>query len=96
MQVLLSRVDHVGRAGVCGNGVCELGELVAVADDGTVAAGCAQDCPTPVLACPHDAQGVTCSGVPSTAQPSRHALHIPPQNSSSMRGGCPVTVSACM
>jgi len=70
--------------------------LVAVADDGTVAAGCAQDCPTPVLACPHDAQGVTCSGVPSTAQPSRHALHIPPQNSSSMRGGCPVTVSACM
>eukprot|EP00892_Ulva_mutabilis_P000038 jgi/Ulvmu1/10034/UM059_0083.1 len=62
VQVLLSRVDHVGRAGVCGNGVCEVGELVAVAADGTVAPGCAQDCPAPVLACPLNATGATCSG----------------------------------
>lgn len=63
LQVLLNRVDHVGRAGVCGNGLCEVGELVTVADDGSVMSGCVQDCPLPVVACPLDSQGISCSGV---------------------------------
>lgn len=67
LQVLLYRVDQAGRVGVCGNGVCEVGELVAVSEDGTVSAGCVQDCRLPVLACPLDAEGTSCAGAPSSS-----------------------------
>lgn len=73
--MLLNRVDSVGRAGVCGNGLCEVGELVAVADDGSITSGCAQDCPLPVLACPLDSQGNSCSGALNMS-PAELAMHV--------------------
>lgn len=76
LQVLLYRVDQAGRVGVCGNGVCEVGELVAVSEDGTVSAGCVQDCRLPVLACPLDAEGTSCAGAPPLLA-STFAFYLP-------------------
>ena len=68
-EVLLAAVTSVGRRGVCGNGLCELGELAPQTSNGTFAAPCAQDCPMLIKSCPRNAQtGEHCSGV-RTPQP---------------------------
>ena len=62
VQVLLAAVLSVDRRAVCGNGLCELGELAPVLANGTYGTPCRQDCALSVLGCPTDSDGTFCSG----------------------------------
>ena len=57
-------VAYAGRTGVCGNGVCEVGERAYVASAPPLPPGgtCPADCPVPYRACPvGGADGMPCS-----------------------------------
>jgi hypothetical protein len=63
VEALLADVTAVGRRSVCGNGVCEVGEIAPIFANGTFGKPCLSDCPLTILPCPRNAQGDFCSGV---------------------------------
>jgi hypothetical protein len=62
VQVLLASVVSVGREGVCGNGICEVGELLPISSSGSIGQRCEADCPLEVIGCPQNDAGDVCSG----------------------------------
>lgn len=77
MQVLLASVSAVGREGVCGNGICEVGELLPIAASGGIGKRCVEDCPLEVIGCLHNDAGDVCSGM-SHLHPCNTALFVLP------------------
>lgn len=63
VQILIASVSALGREGVCGNGICEVGELLPIDSTGAIGQRCADDCPLQVIGCPQNDAGDVCSGV---------------------------------
>lgn len=52
----------MGREAVCGNAICEVGELLPVQASGSIGQPCLADCPVEVIGCPQNDAGDICSG----------------------------------
>ena len=59
---MIASVSEVGREGVCGNGICEVGELLPIDSAGVIGRRCAEDCPLQVIGCLQNDAGDVCSG----------------------------------
>jgi hypothetical protein len=64
VQVVIAGIYEVGREGVCGNGICEVSEVLPIAASGKMGQRCASDCPLEVIGCPHNDAGEICAGNP--------------------------------